>query len=1216
LVLLAILTLPTLGRAQQHTEIVRGRVTTDSGAPITDATIIATRAPDRTSFTARSDSGGQYILSIPGGTGDYLVHISASGRTAFRQRVTRAVGSADTVFTLDAHLSRARPAQLARVVIQAKKTKPERRSDPGTETGASEVLPDDFSPERPPDLAGDLATIASAIPGVTATTNGISVLGLNAAQSSTTLGGMAFGGGSLPRAARTHIRVSTTTYDPARGWFGGANTNVELESGSVFTTRSAFATLDAPALQTPDPVASALGQRFASIRSGVGGSGPLGRQDRYFYSYGVEAARRTSDAISLLDADASLLRQVGVSPDSIARLTRIMGDLGLPPKLASVPRVRARDQVSLLMRLDYAPLDARTLRPPKRTAAITLFGSGSRSAPFSLGATALPSYASRNWDRSVGAQALLSTYFGKDYLATLRSSLSVRATRDAPYLAAPAGDVLVASTDTTGIGSIAQLQIGASPYERDRRTSTWETIADVQLYATGHESHRISLTADARLDADHDAEIQNARGAYSYNSLADLASNRAASFTRTLNAPARQGREWNAFAAVGDLWRVTPTLRVQYGGRIEGNVFLDPPSYNASLEQTLGVRNDYAPRGLHVSPRLGFTWVRRGAGNIGSIRFNNLGAFNGAPSSYIRGGIGEFRSITPPTLLSEASSITGLPDASRSIRCVGTAVPRPDWARYADDPGAIPTQCADGSDVLADSAPAVRLVDRGYAPPRSWRANLSYASQQRWLVYSVEGTYSLNLDQTGVVNLNFSDVTRFTAVGEGRLVFAPVGSIVPTSGSISTVGTRRSARFSDVLATHSSLRSATKQLIVTAAPDVSSSDNVWASLSYVLSSTRSLESGFDGSTFGSPLERSWGRGPLDARHQFVLRGGYGRRGVAFSLYARVIAGLPYTPLIGGDVNGDGLWNDRAFVQDPATTDDPVTATSMASLLSSSPARTRDCLVRQLGQPAARGSCEGPWSTIMNAQVTLRGSALHAPKWLGQLTLNFANPLAGIDQMLHGSRLHGWGSPATPDPRLYYVDAFDPGTRKFLYRVNPRFGSTDAARTLARSPFRVTLDVSLYLSPDFPQQQLVRYLGAGRGGRPGPRLTERELKQRYERNVGDPYRAIMAESDSLLLTREQVEALQRVDAAYRQQMDSLWQSLASDFVALGEHFDVTAAVKRQEGAIAAAREMTRLHVRATLGEILTAVQIRLMPGSVREMYRSSDPLAPGGRTYTP
>jgi hypothetical protein len=253
---------------------------------------------------------------------------------------------------------------------------------------------------------------------------------------------------------------------------------------------------------------------------------------------------------------------------------------------------------------------------------------------------------------------------------------------------------------------------------------------------------------------------------------------------------------------------------------------------------------------------------------------------------------------------------------------------------------------------------------------------------------------------------------------------------------------------------------------------------------------------------------------------------------------------------------------------------------------------------------------------MNAQLTVRGSTLHANKRLRQVTLNFANPLGAIDQLLHGPHLHGWGAAAAADPTLFYVDGFDPDRREFLYRVNPRFGASDPARTLVRSPFRVTFDVSINLTPDLPQQQLVRYLGAGRGGRPGPRLTERELKQRYERSVGDPYRAIIAESDSLLLTREQVEALQRADASYRQRMDSLWQSLASEFARLGEQFDVSAAVKRQESAIAAAREISRLAVRGALGDILSPVQLRLMPGDVREMYRASEAVPQSGRTYAP
>ncbi len=71
------------------------------------------------------------------GTGDYLVHISALGRTTFRKRVTR-TGS-DSVFTVDAQLPRAGAQELATVKISAKKPKPDRQDmREVNQTGASE----------------------------------------------------------------------------------------------------------------------------------------------------------------------------------------------------------------------------------------------------------------------------------------------------------------------------------------------------------------------------------------------------------------------------------------------------------------------------------------------------------------------------------------------------------------------------------------------------------------------------------------------------------------------------------------------------------------------------------------------------------------------------------------------------------------------------------------------------------------------------------------------------------------------------------------------------------------------------------------------------------------------------------------------------------------------------------------------------------------------
>jgi hypothetical protein len=288
---------------------------------------------------------------------------------------------------------------------------------------------------------------------------------------------------------------------------------------------------------------------------------------------------------------------------------------------------------------------------------------------------------------------------------------------------------------------------------------------------------------------------------------------------------------------------------------------------------------------------------------------------------------------------------------------------------------------------------------------------------------------------------------------------------------------------------------------------------------------------------------------------------------------------------------------------------------MNALIAASSPSVRDCLLRQRNTPAARNSCEGPWTTTLNTQLTIEGAHLHLGKRLRAVHLNLANLLGGVDQLLHGNNgLRGWGTQPIPDPVLYYVRGFDQSTRNFQYDVNPRFGVTDVARTLVRAPFRATIDVSIGLTPDVAQQQLERYLGPGRGGRPGPRLTVQDLVRRYARNVNDPYQAILAEADSLLLSRTQVEALQQADVSYRKQIDSLWLSLATNFADFGERYDVALAVKRQEDALAEAREITRLHMRATLGDILTPIQIELMPGA--RTYRSDKPLTPGGRTLSP
>ena len=255
---------PSILFAQDRQHIIQGRVTSDSGAAIPAADVIVTIAPSAEIVTGKTDVAGNYRLVIANPTGEYILNISILGFRPFRQRVTMPPG--DTVATVNAKLA-VNIQQVAAVRVQAQRPRPQRSLEnaAGIGTDANNKQIDGVVNALPPELRGNIEALAALVPGLAVTGNGVSAFGLGADANMTTLNGMPFSAGSVPRDLATTTNYITSTWDPRFGGFSGALASSTLQRGTNIETRRASASLDAPMLQASDPIAARAGQKFTNV---------------------------------------------------------------------------------------------------------------------------------------------------------------------------------------------------------------------------------------------------------------------------------------------------------------------------------------------------------------------------------------------------------------------------------------------------------------------------------------------------------------------------------------------------------------------------------------------------------------------------------------------------------------------------------------------------------------------------------------------------------------------------------------------------------------------------------------------------------------------------------------------------------------------------------------------------------------------------------------
>lgn len=1143
--------------AAQRTEMIRGRVIGDSGRVVANATVIVTRGPDRLVQQAVTSDSGRYVVTFENGTGDYLVAVSATGFRPARRRVTRVAEERE--FTADFVLTVA-VATLDAMQINA--NRPVRASTgvapTQQETGASERWNEGVVAALPPSMAGDISTTVSAIPGSVMGPGGMSMLGASASSNLTTLNGMAMGAGSVPRAARVDTRVTGATFDATRGGFSGANVDLRLAAGSRdFQNRNLFLTSEAPALQSTDAIGRALGATNSLFRASAGMDGEAIRS-ALTYNVAVDVARTTRPLNDLTAADPLAYQLSGVSTDSVLRARQIALNAGLPLQNARVPRGVQRDALNVLARFDDT-------RDSTWSRSLTTYVSNTQNDNDGTSPLQAAIAGAERTERAMGG-ILSMTHWSGPGLSRLRATrlnANRTTTRTTPYADGPAVDVLVRTVgDVTATDAgLASLGVGSRGFA-EQASARWTAEANHEFTQNiKGRTHLVKAIAWGRVDgvAQESAE---SLGRYGFNSLADLAANRPNAYSRLLVNPDREGRAWNTATAISHTWNKSRFFSLIYGARVEGNGFLGAPARNPALESALGVHTGGVSPRLRVSPRVGFTYSLNKARNNGSgSSYNSYGTWYRYPTGVLRGGIGEFRDLWRPDVMADVAARTGLPGSTLALTCIGAAVPRPDFRSVAN----LPTQCLDGSGVLGERAPSVSLLDRDYDAPRSWRASLDYNTARWTMIFRASALATLDRQQPSIIDRNFAGTPRFTLASENnRAVFVTPTAIDPGTGAVSAADSRRSTDYGRVSAITSDLEGRGAQLTMTAGLD--RFNRRWRgwpfmTATYTLQRVDRQQRGFDGAALGDPRLVEWAPASTDARHVWLLQAGVSGKLGTVAAFARLQSGLPFTPLVQGDVNGDGRGGDRAVIANASGAVDAALRGGLRALEQQGSATARACVAASLARPGERNGCRGPWTQTLNASWSLP-TRFNDKSWWNRVAVSvFANNvLGGIDQLVRGANnMRGWGGVPLPDPVLLVPRGFDAGARAFRYDVNPRFAETRPSRSSWREPFRLTMDVSIRLSTDYDLQSLRRAVEPVRMNGKWQRQTVDSLQAQYLRRTSSIHRILVSEGDTLLLTPPQVAQLQQLDSVFSADVRAMYRQLAEYLAAQPEGVASKAAV---------------------------------------------------------
>lgn len=1177
------------------TRVVRGIVTDSAGRPRADARVVVRSGPDLTADSTRTSLDGSWQLSVPSSATELSVRVSSPGFRAAGIRRTRQSsdsGFADVVVRLSA-IQVAQDLPTVRVAAEPDPLVPETARETRGRAGDSDDFASGVQGTLGPMREGVIAQMAQLVPGVQPTAAGPSVLGLPASQSAVRVEGLASVGQSSPRCLDTRLRVTSATADVSRGGFSAAQLDLTIASGGDF----AFRSVDVAGDLTAGVVESSGSPVLAPPRSGsacLAASGPIpGRS--WYYSAAAQIGHDAGSALSLPRDASRVAGALGFASDSLNVLATYRSQAGLP----SLPEggERTSTSASAVLRLDRRAQEGRAV-DWLVVVADGVRATGLSDASVGTGASALTRLRS-----GLSLIASSTRASSPDALNELRAGLSI-ATEDArPGSAIPAVIVPLLAPTTAPLGTVAQANLGGSEAPRvGRLSSRFQVVDELQWRAGEDRTHRLKASGSVRVDLLAEESQPNPFGLLSYASLDDLRADRPSRFARTLAGPRASAGQALMALSIGDEWRLAETFRLAMGVRVDANAWLRAPLPVRIADSLFGVQSSTLPHGAWLSPRLAFEW-RYGGDAPNALASTAMAASTVGVRGTLRGGIGAYRADMNPALALPIAA-GGAVGGTRRLACFGSAVPARRWAAWLGSVDSLPSLCAPGAPAQTDNAPSIVVASPDFSPEVSWRGHLEWQQPVSGVVATVRATLSVNRNQPSRVDLNFAGVPRGSLPTEGnRPLWSPPTDIDSSTGVSNAIASRRFAQLGPSWELRSDLRSESRQLLVSLSP-AEITQFFWRA-DYVLAEVRQQFRSFDGPAGLDPRSLEWARGDLDVRHAVQLQAGLqiGRVSITTRGWGR--SGVPFTPVVSGDVLARGSDGDRAYVFTPSRAPDAQTGAAMASLLQRAPSWAQACLATQADRVAVRNACEGPWTFGLDVGATYAGS-LPLLGRRAQASLTLVNALAAVDQLVNGGRQsRGWGDIGDPDPVLLRVGRYDPAAQRFSYVVNDGFGRLVPLSRAGLGTFALTLNVRVALEPPLSRQRVMAWLLPGRPGRPGRRLSVDELTSRYLRTLPSPYASILRSDDLLLLSNTQASRLRELERAWTDSAAAAWGEHAKRMSALLDGFDECAAIRDEQAVRSRLAAHAWSEVRRVLPMLLTSTQLAVLPDPAKSLLQRPD-----------